>query len=104
MDIQENFMIKTEFTWRATRFLRAIVDLVRTKIDRVPVKNNPMKIEAFEILENTEGKVALENQTNRLGEENEVLNSYYSEGLKLFNQGEYAKHLVENKDKLGIYL
>jgi len=104
MDIQENFMIKTEFTWGVTRFLKGMVDLVRTKIEKVPVKNNPRKMEALQVLENTDGKVALENQTARLGEENEVLNSYYSEGLKLFNQGEYAKHLVENKDKLGIYL
>ncbi|MCF8428021.1 MAG: hypothetical protein K9H61_14505 [Bacteroidia bacterium] len=36
--------------------------------------------------------------------ENEVLDQFLLEGMKLFNQGVYSKNLVEKKSDLGIYL
>lgn len=39
-----------------------------------------------------------------LSEDNEMLNQYYLEGMKLFNQGKFAQQTKESRDKLGIFL
>jgi hypothetical protein len=36
--------------------------------------------------------------------ENEILNQYYLEGMKLFSQGPFAQNKGKNTDQLGIYL
>jgi hypothetical protein len=48
--------------------------------------------------------VSVNKESSPLPSENEVLDSYILEGMKLFNQGVYSENLKKKKSDLGIYL
>jgi hypothetical protein len=48
--------------------------------------------------------VSVNKDSSPLPSENEVLDRYIQEGMKLFNQGVYSENLKKKKSDLGIYL
>ncbi|MDZ4669213.1 MAG: hypothetical protein SGJ00_15200 [bacterium] len=97
-ELQADAFLNPELSW----YIKQQLVLVRTKITTV-FNWKRADVEASNLLMINDQK-ELQVEEKIPDTDNEILNLYYLEGMKLFNQGKFANRTSKKEDELGVYL